>query len=93
MQYLTCLADQKVSKFIPKKFHGIIEQVAWNKSSLLLHIQKLNTQTLQPLTKVIITKIFTKVIKIPSWKAWVRTPSGLIKSGWKCKCFRGDYFD
>jgi hypothetical protein len=28
-------------------------------------------------------KVFTKVIKMPSWKVWVQRPSGLFKSGRK----------
>ncbi len=63
----------------------VIEQVALNKSSLLLKIEKQNTQTLQLFTKK--SKIFTKIIKMASWEAWVKRPSGLIKSGGKHKCF------
>jgi len=57
-----------------------------NKLSLLLKIQKQNTQILQLFTQTIKQTVFTKSIKIPSWKAWVQRPSGLIKSGRKCKC-------
>ncbi len=46
-----------------------------------------NTQALQPFTKISKQKVFTKVIKMPRWKAWVQRPSGLIKSGKKCKHF------
>jgi hypothetical protein len=38
----------------------IIEKVAWNKSSLLLEIQKLNTQTLQLFMKIIKTESIYK---------------------------------
>jgi hypothetical protein len=41
-------------------------------------VLKKNTPTLL-FTKII--KVFTKVIKILSWKAWVQRPSGVIKSG------------
>ncbi len=29
--------------------------------------------------RIIIHSVITKVIKMPSWKAWVQRPSGLIK--------------
>jgi len=32
-------------------------------------------------------KVFTKVIKIQSWKAWVQRPSGLILRGRKSNAF------
>jgi hypothetical protein len=32
-------------------------------------------------------KVFTKVIKTPSWKVWVQEPSGLMKNGGKWKHF------
>jgi hypothetical protein len=38
-------------------------------------------------------KLFTKVIKMPSWKAWSMRPSGLIKQGRKPSAFRKKYFD
>jgi hypothetical protein len=38
-------------------------------------------------------KIFTDVIKAPSWMAWVQRPGGLIKSGRKCKGFKREYID
>ncbi len=43
----------------------IMEQVALNKSSLLLKIQKVKHVELQIFTKIIKTKIFTKTIKMP----------------------------
>jgi hypothetical protein len=54
------------------------EQVAWNKSSLL---QEQNISILQACTKIIKTEsiYITKVIKMPSWKAWVQRPSSLLK--------------
>jgi hypothetical protein len=66
-----------------------MKQVASNKSSLSLNIQLQYTQTLQLFTKIIKTeqKVYTKVIKMPSSKVWVQRPSGLIKSGGKCKHF------
>jgi len=51
-------------------FTSFKEQVALNKSS---------EDTLQLFTKLIKQKVFTKVIEMTSWKAWVRRPSGLIK--------------
>jgi hypothetical protein len=30
-------------------------------------------------------RVFTKVIKMLSWMAWVQRPSGPIKSGIKCR--------
>ncbi len=35
----------------------------------------------------------TKVIKMPSWMAWVQRQSGLIKSGGKHKCIKRGYLD
>jgi hypothetical protein len=64
---------------------GIREQVAWNKSSLLLTIILQNTQILQQFTKTIKQKLFTKVNNLTSWMAWVEQPAGLIKRGRKCK--------
>ncbi len=43
------------------KVFGIIEQVAWNKSSLLLRIEIQNTQTLQLFTKIIVIGNVTKL--------------------------------
>jgi hypothetical protein len=47
--------------------HCIVEQVAWNISSLLLKVivQKTNFQT------KLKEKVSSKVIKMPSWNAWV----------------------
>ncbi len=45
----------------------VTEQIAWNKSSLLLKIKLKNTQTLKLFTKII--KAQTNVIKMLSWKA------------------------
>jgi Fe-S cluster biosynthesis and repair protein YggX len=33
-------------------------------------------------------RVFTKVIKMLSWEAWMRRPSGLIESGEKRKHFQ-----
>ena len=60
-----------------------MEQVASNKSSLMLKIQKQNTQTLQLFKQ----NVFTKVIKMSSSKAWARRPRGLIESGGKRRHF------
>jgi hypothetical protein len=57
----------------------MLEQVAMNKSGLYLNIQESNTQTLQVWIMIIKIESITKVIKMPSWKAWVQRPSGLIK--------------
>ncbi len=42
------------------------------------------------LRRLIKGKVFTKVIKMPSWRAWVQRTSSLIKSGGKRKCFYPD---
>jgi len=34
-------------------------------------------------------KVFTKIIRMLSWKAWVQRPSGLIKSGGSASAFKG----
>jgi hypothetical protein len=57
----------------------IIEQVPWNKSSLLPKNILQNTQTLKLFTRILKQKVFTKVNKMPSSVAWVQKPSGLIK--------------
>jgi hypothetical protein len=62
-----------------KHYIFILEQAALNKSNLLLTVILQNAQTLQLFTKIIYKKVFTKVIKMPSWMAWVQRPSGLIK--------------
>jgi len=36
---------------------------------------------------MIIQKVFTKAIKMPTWRASVQTPSGLFKRGRTNKCF------
>jgi hypothetical protein len=62
--------------------HNIIMgQVAWNKSSLLLKIQKSNTVTLQLSEANKNRKVFTRVIKVPNCKTWLMRPRGLIKGG------------
>ncbi len=63
----------------PNNDRNIIKQVSWDKSSSLLKIQKQNTQTLQIFTMQLKWKVYTKVIKMPSWKAQIQRPSGLIK--------------
>jgi hypothetical protein len=37
-----------------------------------------NTETLQLFTKIIQTKSIFKVIKMPSWKAWFKSPADLV---------------
>ncbi len=67
----------------------IIEQVASNKSSLLLKIRKLNTQTSQLFTEIIKTKsILQTLSNATSLKVWVQRPSSLINSGRKYKRFK-----
>jgi hypothetical protein len=55
--------------------------VVWNKSSLLPKILFQNTQTLQLFTEIIKTEIIYQSNKMSSLKAWVKRPSGLIKTG------------
>jgi len=66
---------------------NVIGQVAWNKSSLLLKIILQNSQTLQLFTINIKHKLFTKAITMPSLRAWLNRPSGLIQRGKKSKHF------
>ncbi len=62
----------------------IIEQVALNKSNLLLKIVSQNTQTLQPSTKMVKVEIMYKsYLK----EGFVQRPCGLIKSRRKRKHF------
>ncbi len=64
--------------------------VAFSECHMLSVIQKIqiqNTQTSQLFMKIIKTESIYEVFKIPSWKAWVQRPSGLIKSGRKRKRF------
>ncbi len=57
LKYLTKNIIELISDCFRKCLKNIIkEQVAWNKSSLLLKIQKQNTQTLQLFTVKIRTK-------------------------------------
>ncbi len=60
----------------------MIEQVAWNEYSLLLTDMLQNTQPLHLFTMTLKLKLFTKVIKMPSWDAWVERPEYLLKQGW-----------
>jgi hypothetical protein len=46
-------------------------------------------QTLQLFT-VIKKRVFTNVIKMPSWKAWLQIPSGLIKMDLSASAFSGN---
>ncbi len=57
----------------------MIEQVASNKSSLLLKIVLQNAQTLQLFTINIKTEI---IYKMPSRHAWVESSIVLLKEGW-----------
>jgi len=58
----------------------MIEQVARNKSSLLLKNIIKNTQKHHNyLQQILKQKVFTKAIKMPGWWAWVERPSGLLK--------------
>ncbi len=57
----------------------IIKQVASNKSSLLLKIQYQTQKHYFYLQLSLKWKVYTKVIKMPSWKAWDQRPSGLVK--------------
>jgi len=71
-------SDAYVSSKPCSLFSGItiIKQVSLNKLSLLLKIILENTQTLQIFT--IYRKYSQKLLKMPSWKAWLMRPSGLI---------------
>jgi hypothetical protein len=64
-----------------------MKQVAWNKWSLLLKIQKQNTQPLQLFTEIIKTEVFTEVFLSAKLKDLGAYPVVLIKSGGKCKRF------
>ncbi len=69
--------------FIQLTLISMMEQVAWNKSSLLLRFILQNTQTLQLFTTNIKTEgIYKKLLKITSSKAWVGRPGGILKEGW-----------
>jgi hypothetical protein len=71
----------------------IIEQVALNKPSLLLQIQKQNTQRLQLSTEIIKTeKYLQKLLKCQGGRL-VHRLVGLIKSGQKHKHFKREYLD
>ncbi len=63
------------------------EQVASNKSSLLLKMQKQNTQTLQLFAERIEMESIYKSKQNTSRMALVQRPSGLIKSGGNHKPF------
>ncbi len=59
---------------------SVIEHFDWNKSSLFLKIQVFRVNLNR--------KVFTKVIKMPRWKAWMKRPVGLIINGRKPKHLR-----
>ncbi len=66
----------------------MIEQIALNKSSLILTNILQNTQTFQLLTMNIKTEIIhKKLLKMASWMAWGKGSSGLIKRGRNRKHF------
>jgi hypothetical protein len=55
--------------------------VTEHKSSLILKIILQNTQALQLFRMMIKPEsIYKKFLKMPSWKTWVKRPSGLTKS-------------
>jgi hypothetical protein len=56
----------------------MIEQVAQNKSSLLLkNIVQITHKHPNYLQSILKQKVFTKAIKMPGWWAWVEGPRGL----------------
>jgi hypothetical protein len=64
------------------------EQVTSNKSSLLLKIQKLNTQILQLFTKIIkLESIYKSISNAELDGLGANIPSGLIASGVRGKPF------
>ncbi len=74
--------------------HYIAKQDALNKSSFFTEDTKVkHTFTLQLFTKIFKKNIFTRVIKMPSWKVWVQIPSGLLKSVRSINAFRRNYLD
>ncbi len=66
----------------------MIEQVASNKSSLLLKMLKKTRKDYNYLQRQSKQKVFTKIIKMPSLRAWAKKPNGLIKRGRKRKHFK-----
>ncbi len=70
----------------------IIEQVSWIKSSLLLMIQKQNTQTLELFTKIIKKESIYKS-NYNAKQDGLSSKSSLIESGGKRKCFKRGYLD
>jgi len=66
----------------------MIEQVASNKSSLLLKMLKKTQEHYNYLQRQLKQKVFTKIIKMPSLRAWAKKPNGLIKRGRKRKHFK-----
>ncbi len=90
------MTSQQCSWITTQGCLSILEQVAWNKSSLLslsLKITLENTQTLKPFTKITKTEIIYKKNSIRSLKTWVKRSSGLIKRGRRRKCFKREYLD
>ncbi len=67
----------------------MIEQVACNKSSVLLKIILQNMQ-ITTIYKDSQNRIF---FKMPRLKAWAKRPTGLIKRGSKRKYFKREYLD
>ncbi len=46
---------------------------------------------MQLFTKAIKREVYTKVIKMPGWMAWVQRPSGLVKAEGSTSALRGNY--
>ncbi len=53
----------------------------------------LKTQILQLFTRLLKWKVYTKVIKMPSWMAWVQRPSCQIKVEGSTRAFIGALLD
>ncbi len=71
----------------------MIEQVASNKSSLLLKTLKKTRKDYNYLQRQSKQELFTKIIKMPSMRAWPKKPNGLIKRGRKRKHFKKGMFN
>jgi hypothetical protein len=75
LQVQQLLRSQTFFKILP----CIIKHVPSNKSCLQLKNPLENTQIFQLFTKLSKMESIWKSNKMPSWKAWVLRPSGLIK--------------
>ncbi len=71
-------------------FNYVIQQIAWNKSSLVLKLQKGNQQISHLFTMTIKIECISKSYYMPSWKAWGQIKLKVVGSG---SAFKREYLE